>query len=292
MPITFLECALNGPWSQARQPLMPITPDALIAEGIACARAGAAVIHLHVYDPATGLQWENPQAYARVIEGIRAVEDVIVYPTLPLAGSPETPSPMTPESRFATVETLARQGLLEWAVIDPGSTQLSAFTDIPNGPPGFLYRNSEEEIRHGLALARRFNFHPSYAIYEPGFLRLGAALAIGVACPMPLYRFMFSDGFTFGFPPRAYALEAYLALLANCHPGALWMIAGLQVDLDPIFEATLALGGHIRVGLEDAPFGCPLSNRAQTEAAAARILRAGHSLGTAPELRAKLRGSL
>ena len=72
MPITFLECALNGPWSQARQPLMPITRDALIAEGIACARAGAAVIHLHVYDPATGLQWENPQAYARVIEGIRA----------------------------------------------------------------------------------------------------------------------------------------------------------------------------------------------------------------------------
>ena len=30
MPTTFLECALNGPWSRAKQPLMPITPEELI----------------------------------------------------------------------------------------------------------------------------------------------------------------------------------------------------------------------------------------------------------------------
>ena len=289
MPTTFLECALNGPWSRAKQPLMPITPEELIAEGIACARAGATVIHLHVYDPATGRQWENPEAYARVIEGIRAVEDVIVYPTLPLAGSHDAPRPMTPEERFATVEILARQGLLEWAVIDPGSTQLTAFSDLPDGPPGFLYRNSEEELRHGLTLASTHGFHPSYAIYEPGFLRLGAALARSIGSPTPIYRFMFSDGFTYGFPPRAYALDAYLALLQECHAGAPWMVAGLQVELSPILEATLAKGGHIRVGLEDAPFYSLTGNLAQTEAAATKIKNAGYGLGTAKELRALMR---
>ncbi len=289
MPTTFLECALNGPWSRAKQPLMPITPEELIAEGIACARAGATVIHLHVYDPATGRQWENPEAYARVIEGISAVEDVIVYPTLPLAGSLDAPRPMTPEERFATVEILARQGLLEWAVIDPGSTQLTAFSDLPDGPPGFLYRNSEEELRHGLTLASTHGFHPSYAIYEPGFLRLGAALARSIGSPTPIYRFMFSDGFTYGFPPRAYALDAYLALLQECHAGAPWMVAGLQVELSPIFEATLAKGGHIRVGLEDAPFYSLTGNLAQTEAAATKIKNAGYGLGTAKELRALMR---
>ena len=50
----FIEAALNGPWSQRRQPLMPVTTDALIAEGIDCARSGASVIHIHVYDPDTG----------------------------------------------------------------------------------------------------------------------------------------------------------------------------------------------------------------------------------------------
>ena len=50
----FIEAALNGPWSQNRQPLMPITTNDLIAEGINCAKAGASIIHLHVYDPETG----------------------------------------------------------------------------------------------------------------------------------------------------------------------------------------------------------------------------------------------
>ena len=53
----FIEAALNGPWSQTRQPLMPVTTDDLIAEGINCAKAGASVIHLHVYDPETGQQF-------------------------------------------------------------------------------------------------------------------------------------------------------------------------------------------------------------------------------------------
>ena len=77
----FIEAALNGPWSQRRQPLMPVTTDALIAAGIDCARAGASVIHIHVYDPDTGQQFENFDAYRAVIEGIREYEDVIVYPT-------------------------------------------------------------------------------------------------------------------------------------------------------------------------------------------------------------------
>ncbi|SMX36681.1 3-keto-5-aminohexanoate cleavage protein [Maliponia aquimaris] len=288
MADVFLEVALNGPWSRDRQPLMPISVEDLVAEGLACAALGAAVIHLHVYDPATGRQFEDFDAYARVIEGIRAQADVIVYPTLPLAGSADAIAPMRPEERFATVEALARAGLLEWAVIDPGSTILASHAELATGGNGFLYRNSVEELRHGFALAAEHRFHPSYAIYEPGFLRLGAEMAWRAGCPEPVYRLMFSDGFTFGFPPRVYALDAYCALLDEVAPGALWMSAGLQVDLSPVFDATLARGGHIRVGLEDAPFHCDTGNVALTEAAVARIVAAGHSPGSAAALRARL----
>ena len=40
----YIEAALNGPWSKERQPLMPVTIDDLIAEGIDCAKAGVHVI--------------------------------------------------------------------------------------------------------------------------------------------------------------------------------------------------------------------------------------------------------
>ena len=107
----FIEAALNGPWSQRRQPLMPVTTDALIAEGIDCARAGASVIHIHVYDPDTGQQFENFDAYRAVIEGIREYEDVIVYPTLPLSGFGKADQTFTAEARFKTVKKLAKAGL-------------------------------------------------------------------------------------------------------------------------------------------------------------------------------------
>ncbi len=287
---TILEVALNGPWSRDLQPNMPITVDELISDGIACAREGAAVIHLHVYDPETGRQYENFEAYRAVIEGIRAVEDVIVYPTLPLSGSPDAPGAMSPTERFATMEALARAGLIEWAVVDPGSAQLTRYDQIASQITGFTYLNPQEHIQHGLDVAATFGVHPSYAIYEPGFLRLGAALAEErPGLPDPIYRLMFSDGFTFGFPPRPYALEAYVQLLNDFAPQAPWMIAGLHVDIKNLIPATVAAGGHVRVGLEDAPFGSTSSNHAWVSEARRQIEAAGGELARVAEIRTALR---
>jgi uncharacterized protein (DUF849 family) len=46
----WIEAALNGPWSRALQPGIPDTVEAIVAEGVACARAGATIIHTHAYD--------------------------------------------------------------------------------------------------------------------------------------------------------------------------------------------------------------------------------------------------
>ena len=70
MSTTIIECALNGPWSRAAQPLIPITIAECIADGVACARAGASILHVHPYDEATGKQRDDWEIYARIIEGI------------------------------------------------------------------------------------------------------------------------------------------------------------------------------------------------------------------------------
>ena len=170
------------------------------------------------------------------------------------------PGEQTSQQRFAHVEELARRGLIEWAAVDPGSTNFALYDDLREDKPGFVYLNPEEHVRHGLKLAVRYGFHPSYAIYEPGFVRLGATLHWRESCPAPVYRFMFSSGYTFSFPPEDYALTAYLKLLDQVAPGAQWMVAGLQVDVLPMIPRAVAEGGHVRVGLEDASFGCELSN--------------------------------
>lgn len=70
----WIEAALNGPWSRALQPGIPDTVEAIIAERVARARAGATIIHTHAYDGG-GAQTFDWQVYARIIEGIRAQVD-------------------------------------------------------------------------------------------------------------------------------------------------------------------------------------------------------------------------
>ena len=161
-------------------------------------------------------------------------------------------------------------------MVDPGSVNIA----------GYIYINPEEHVRHGLALAARYGFRPAYAIYEPGFVRLGAALARAVnGAPQPAYRFMFSEGFSFGFPPAEYALDAYLRLLASEAPGAPWMVGGLAVDVLKLAPAAIARGGHVRVGLEDAPLGSLRSNLEWVQAARRVIERTGATLASVDDVR-------
>ena len=281
----WLEVALNGAWTRKLQPLMPVTVEEVIAEGIACVRAGAAIVHLHAYDPDTGRQNDSAEIYARIIEGIRAQCDAIVYPTV-------GQYPKDPESqeRYAPIETLGRRGLLEWSVVDPGSVNFSRYEDIEAGRSGYVYMNSEKHVRNGMILAEKYGYHPSYAVYEPGFVRLGAALAKHMPkVPQAVYRFMLTDSFAFGLPATDYALQAYLRLLEAEAPGAPWMIAGRCTDILPLVDATVAAGGHVRVGLEDAPLGSPMTNVQWVQRAAERIRGSGGRLASAQDIRNSLK---
>ena len=279
----WIEAALNGPWGRERQPRMPVTVDEIVADGIAAAQAGAAIVHLHAYDEATGRQRDDGALYARVIEGIRAKADVIVYPTIPLAGSAYAGSAAR---RFGHVAELARRSLLEWTVVDPGSVAFVRFDELAGPSAGFIYENPLADIRDGLAIAKEHRLHPSFAIYEPGFMRLGAALASAMQTPTPIYRLMFSDEFAWGYPAKPAFLEAYLRLLEETAPGAPWMVAGLGVDIRPLLPAAAEQGGHVRVGLEDAPWGCETGNVRWVEQAVRLVRQAGGAPATATEIRA------
>ena len=287
MSKVWIEAALNGPWGRERQPGIPVAVEEIVADGIAAADAGAAIVHVHAYDPSTGRQHDTWETYARIIEGIRAKVDVIVYPTIPLAGSDYASA--NAQMRFAHTAELARRGLLEWTVCDPGSCNFARFDEVEDAASGFVYQNPMADIREGLRISTEHKLHPGYAIYEPGFTRLGAALAaVHPGLPQPIYRFMFSDEFAWGYPTKAQYLDSHLALLAECDAGAPWMVAGLGVDIRPLIAPAVARGGHVRVGLEDAPWRTDLSNRAWVEVAAKAIRAAGGEPATTRDVRTTL----
>jgi 3-keto-5-aminohexanoate cleavage enzyme len=287
MPKVFIECALNGAWTRERQPAIPVTRDAIISDGIAAAKAGAAIIHLHAYDETTGRQKDDYDLYAPLIEGIRAKCDAIVYPTLPITGSGYAGELRSAKERYMHLEKLAQNGLAEWGVIDPGSAVFTRFDEIARGEAGYTYYNPDDHFYEGMRIGAQYGVRPSYAIYEAGCTRLGAAKAKqSPRVPVPVYRFMFAEEFCFGFPPKAAYLDTHLALLAQYDPGAPWMVAGLGVDVRPLIAPAVERGGHIRVGLEDRPWGVAETNRGLVEEAVRLVQAAGGDVATAADARA------
>lgn len=278
---TWVEAALNGPWKPAIQPRVPIGVDQLVAEGIACAQAGASIIHVHAFDD-DGNDDVEGSVYAHIIEGIRGAVDCLVYPSIPATPSPDV-------DRFGHLTYLVDRGLLELTVVDPGSVNLFAGSERPREYPSFVYSNSPAEIAEGLEYCSKYGVHPGFAIYEPGFTRAGAEMTKSrPVVPQPIYRFMFSDGLSFGFPPRPASIDSHLEVLETEAPGALWMVAGLDLDVTPLVAHAVQRGGGVRTGLEDAPFGCENGNIELIEQLVSAVVEAGSAPATPAEIRAGL----
>lgn len=287
----WIEAALNGAWGRALQPGIPDTIDAIISEGVACAKAGAAIVHMHAYDGG-GPQTFDWQIYARIIEGIRNEVDAVVYPSYPArSASAANEAPPSYAERFAHIEELAARGLIDFSVSDPGSVNFSLTRTTAEARPADTYINPEPQVREALAFAARHDLPPNLAIYEPGFARAGAALARAAGTRPPLYRLMFSETFAVGFPPKPYALSAYLSLLEEASAQPLWMIAGFSADVRPLIGETVVRGGHVRVGLEDAPLGSKKTNLAWVEDAVRLVRKQGGDVASSADVRRDLQAA-
>lgn len=255
-----IEVAVNGVTRKARNPAVPEHPDEIAADTIRCLDAGATVVHTHVTrSPAerNGVA-DTAEEYAQAFRQVLAQRpDAILYPTM--SGG------TTIRERWDHHRLLAGQGLIRAACLDPGSANLAGFG--PDGLPtatDFVYTNSPNDIRYMMASCAELGLGPSFAIYEPGFLRMVLGFhAGGTLAPGALVKFYFSgsEGYfgggspTFSAPPIAEALDLYLAMLGDADlPWAVTVLGG-DVLASPVARTAIERGGHIRVGLEDDPGG-------------------------------------
>jgi uncharacterized protein (DUF849 family) len=252
MTPVIVEVALNGATPKTRNPHVPVLPEEIAADGLACLAAGAAIVHTHIDD----FSLAGAAAAARYRAGwqpiVRARPDAILYPTVAVGGSIE--------ARFAHVPLLA--DVARMGVLDPGTVNLGATGEdgLP-GPVEFVYVNGYGDIRFVVALLAEHRLGPSISIFEPGFLRTALAYYRAGRLPRGAFVKLYfggeagylggAPGATFGLPPTRTALEAYLELLAGCDLP--WAVAVIGGDVVGSGLARLALerGGHVRVGLED-----------------------------------------
>ena len=287
MTSVIIEAAINGATTKARNPNVPLTPAEISVDAEQCFAAGAAIVHNHVDD--FGLT--GAAAAARYLDGWRPVvavrPDGILYATVAVGGSIE--------ERFAHHVPLAQSGLMRMGVFDPGSVNLGAAgADGLPGPPDFVYVNGYGDIRYVAELLAQQRLGPSVSIFEPGFLR--TTLVYHRAGRLPRGAFMKlyfggdqgylggpATGVTFGLPPTAKALDAYLEMLEGADLP--WAVAVLGGDVVGSGLARLALerGGHVRVGLEDYAGPRQPTNAALVEEVVALVGAVGRPVATPKE---------
>src|SRR4029078_9017707 len=75
-----ISCAVTGSAdTPGKNPAVPVTPEQIAASAIDAAKARAAIVHIHVRDPKTGLPSMDGAHYAEVVDRIRSSgTDVVI----------------------------------------------------------------------------------------------------------------------------------------------------------------------------------------------------------------------
>lgn len=255
-PRVVCSCAVTGGMSVPGQsPAIPVTPEQIIDAAVAANAAGSAIVHIHVREPETGRPSADLGLFKEVLAGIGERCDAIVQPT---SGGGVG---MTIEER-ARVVTECRP---EMATFNCGSFNFGIFgvrhrpemaqweTEYLESTREYVFRNTFADVYRLSELFREAGTKPEYEVYEPGHLYNLRHLADQGLVDFPLHvQFVLGVlGASAASLPQLMHMRA-TALSLFVADGFTWSAAGVGYPAQfHLAAASLMLGGHIRVGLED-----------------------------------------
>jgi len=235
----------------SRSPHVPVTPEQIAESAIEAARAGAAVVHIHVRDPETGSGSRDPALYRAVVERIRATEDIdpVINLTAGMGGDlvlgpPEAPLPPRDEGtdmagaieRLAHVEELSP----EICTLDCGTMNFAAGGD-------YIMVNTPAVLRAMAARVRELGVRPELEVFDTGQLVfVHELLADGLIDPPALIQLCM--GIPYGAPND---LQTLLALVNQLPDGANFSAFAIGRMQLPFVALAPLVGANVRVGLED-----------------------------------------
>ncbi|HEX9906474.1 MAG TPA: 3-keto-5-aminohexanoate cleavage protein [Propylenella sp.] len=296
MPLTmarevFITCAVTGAGDTVgRSQNVPVTPAQIADAAIEAARAGAAIAHIHVRDPATGKGARDPKLYREVVDRIRSSGvDVVINLTAGMGGDLTLGSverPLPPASAgtdmAGATERLAHVAELrpEICTLDCGTMNFGEGDYVMTNTPAML----KEMARQITALGVR----PEIEIFDTGHLVLAKWLVDRGLIEEPVL-VQLCMGIPWGAPDD---IPTLMALIGNLPAG--WVFSAFAIGRNQLPYAALAVlaGGNVRVGLEDNLWldkGVLASNGQLVERAATIVTNMGARVLGPDEVRAKLR---
>ena len=280
---TIISCAVTGNITTLQQtPHLPVTPEQIAQSCVEAARAGAAIVHVHVRHP-DGRPSMDLAHYREVVERLRAAdEDVVINLTtgpgqrfVPSEADPSVAAPgttlMRPEPRVAHVQALRP----ELCSLDL-NTMYSGSSVVINTPANLAIMAD---------LIAEAGVKPELEVFDSGDIQLGNHfIEQGRLAASTLFQIVL--GVRYGAIATPETLMYMKSLLPSNAP---WSAFGVGRWEFPMLAQSWLLGGHVRVGLEDNIYlekGVLAESNAALVAKAARIVRdLGGQIATPGEAR-------
>jgi uncharacterized protein (DUF849 family) len=243
----FVTCAVTGSGdSVSKSSYVPVTPEQIAAAALEAHSAGAAIVHLHVRDPASGKASRDPALFREVYERIRSVNtEVIVNLTGGMGGDLLFGPDDAPLDFAAGTDFLGPQQrvthilelLPEIGTLDCGSLN---FDDS-------LYGTTPRFLRQMARAYEASGVRPEIEVFELGHIELAKQLiAEGLIKKAALFQLCL--GIKYGAPATPAAMQAMRDALPE---GVYWSAFGVGRAQMPMVAQAVLLGGNVRVGLED-----------------------------------------
>jgi uncharacterized protein (DUF849 family) len=290
-----ITCAVTGAiHTPTMSPYLPITANEIAEAAIGAAEAGAAIVHLHARDPQTGKPDQRPEAFAPFLPVIKARCNAVI--NLTSGGSPA----MRVEERVKPAEVFKP----EIASLNMGSMNFALYPMLNRhkrfkfdweqpyleGTRDLIFRNTFKDIEFVLKTcasnATRFEFE----CYDIGHLyTLAHFLGRGLVTPPLFVQSVF--GILGGIGTHAEDV-AHMRRTADRLLGRenyRWSVLGAGRNQMPVAAMAAAMGGHLRVGLEDSlwigPGKLAHSNAQQVRQARRIVEGLGRDIATPDEAR-------
>ena len=281
-------CAVTGAGDTCdKNPHVPVTPQEITDSAIAAAKAGAAIAHIHVRDPDTTKGSRDIDLFRKTVDLIRDSDtDVVINLTSGMGGD-WVPSESDPSLPGPGTDMIGPEGRLSHVIAcKPEICSLDCGTmNFGNGNE--IYISTPPYLRKMAAMVQQIGVKPELEVFELGHIRFARQMiAEGIIDAPPMFQICL------GIPWGADQSVDNMKVMKDELPDeASWASFGISRMQMPMAAAAVAMGGNVRVGLEDNIYldrGVPARNEQLVERVVGIIERMGGRVLTPAEARAKL----
>jgi 3-keto-5-aminohexanoate cleavage enzyme len=227
-----LTCAVAG-GIVTGNPNQPTTREQVIDAAVGAAQAGASVVHIHART-SSGEMTQDPDDYRAIKQAVRECgEDVVLN--------------FTTGGKLGSPAQERRRSLLaepELASLNCGSVNF--------GPDDVVFTNPNSLIDELAAEMAERGIVPEYECFDIGMAVKAARMARAARGPAGMMHMVL--GVIGGAPASIGSIELFAELVPE---GVPWMVTAVGRHNFPMMAVTLALGGHVRTGLEDVVYVAP-----------------------------------